>query len=55
MLNSPSEIFIAEKNFCNDSDFGKLSALSDIFFNVCKIHIKVFENIFNTYKKQEHI
>jgi len=55
MLNSPSEIVIAEKNFSNDSEFGKLISPSDIFFNVCKIHIKVFVNIYNINKNQEHI
>jgi len=36
MLNSHSEIFIAEKNFSNDLDFEKLSAPSDIFLMYVK-------------------
>lgn len=54
-LTVPSELFIYEKNYSSDSDFGKLNAPSDIFFNVCKIHIKVFENIFRNNKKQIQI
>jgi len=51
-LTAPSEPFIHENNYSIDSDFGKLQAPSDIFFNICKIHIKVFENIFENNKKK---
>jgi len=51
-LTAPSELFIHEKNYSIESDFGKLKAPSDLFFNICKIHIKAFENIFKNNKKQ---
>jgi len=51
-LTAPSELFIHEKNYWIESDFGKLKAPSDLFFNICKTHIKTFENIFKNNKTQ---
>lgn len=55
ILTYPSEMYIHKKNYENESDFGSLCAPSDLFFEVCKIHIKVFENIFVENKSIKNI
>lgn len=45
-ITCPSEFFIFAKNFSQNSDFGSLLAPTDEFFNICKLHFKVFHTIF---------
>jgi len=52
MLNSHSEICIAEKNFSNDSDFGKLSAPSDIFLMYVKYISRILKTFLITIKNK---
>lgn len=39
------------KNYDKETDFGSLCAPTDLFFAVCKILIKVFENLFSNSKE----
>lgn len=55
ILTYPSEMYIHTKNYENDSDFGSLCAPSDLFFEICKIHIKVFEKVFTENKCMKNI
>lgn len=55
ILSYPSEMFVHAKNYDKSSDFGSLCAPSDLFFAVCKIHIKVFEKIFSESKEIKNI
>lgn len=55
ILTYPSEMFIHTKNYETESDFGSLCSPSDLFFEVCKIHIKVFENLFLKNRAVKHI
>jgi len=52
MLNSHSEIFIAEKNFSNDLDFEKLSAPSDIFLMYVKYTSRFLKTFLITIKNK---
>lgn len=55
ILTYPSEMYIHTKNYESESDFGSLCAPSDLFFEVCKIHIKVLEKLFSTNKAMKNI
>lgn len=55
ILSYPSEMFVHAKNCQKESDFGGLCAPSDLFFEVCKIDIKVFEKIFLQNKEMKSI
>lgn len=51
VLSYPSEMCVHTKNYDKEHDFWRLCAPSDLFFAVCKIHIKVFENLFSNSKE----
>lgn len=55
ILTYPSEMYIHTKNYEIGSDFGSLCAPSDLFFEVCKIHIKIFEKLFSTNRAMKNI
>ena len=55
VLTCESEIFIFEKNYSKDSDFGNLYAPSDDFFYVCRTHVCIFRQIFDFDKSLKNI
>ena len=46
ILEAPSEYLIANKNYCEENNFGMLKAPTDLFFNICKEQIHIFNRIF---------
>lgn len=50
-----NESFLFYKNYTNNSEFGNLKAPSDTFFEICKSHIKITEQIFITMPQIENI
>lgn len=46
VITCPSELLIFARNYSSNSDFGNLYAPSDTLFNICKIHVAVFQDVF---------
>lgn len=40
-----TESLIYFKNYCGDTDFGRLNAPSDLFYDICYFHLQIFKNI----------
>lgn len=55
VLTCGSEMFIFAKNYLKNSDFGNLFAPTDEFFNVCRIHILIFRQVFDYEKNMDTI
>jgi len=54
-LEKESERFIFFKNYSKSSDFGSLNAPTDYFFELCQIHINIFNRIINTRPEMKNI
>lgn len=55
VISAPSELFLFQKNYSRNSDFGNLNAPSDQFFEISKKHILVFDSIFSGSPDIKHI
>lgn len=43
-LQKTSETFLFHKNYSKNSDFGSITAPTDQFFQICKLHVNIFKN-----------
>lgn len=54
-MNEKSELLIFHKNYYVGSDFGSLIPPSDLFYQICHLHVEIFSKVFKSHPESTGI